>query len=387
MPVLRDILVGAALTVAHLWALSPRPAWAGDNGLPRTEVRHKGETCLTRVDRSVDPVVHLEYTIPLVDVCLTEDEPADSRTHQFVAFCRDALPFTIPPWITWADVDSSLAADPEIPEPVTPEQVLEDSPAFADCWWPITSAAERRPITCEAARPGVDWDTSALAPGAYVVAGYTYMPWLNRWTPRRGVYRVHDGDPDAAPPAAALFTRMVDVWHGQPIHLAACVDAPAGSTWKLEFAVAPDAPEPELDWQPLLPIAPVDSSDFDITFDVPEEHAGVRLTVRLVVEDPEGRTIIAHMPAPGTVMMRKETGVSGSGDEPSDFDFCRDNPAADDPPHCATTSEPDSTGDAPPPPPGDGCACSSASGRGAGPLALLVLLAHRRRRAPGATSR
>ncbi|MCY1055136.1 MYXO-CTERM sorting domain-containing protein [Nannocystis sp. SCPEA4] len=106
----------------------------------------------------------------------------------------------------------------------------------------------------------------------------------------------------------------------------------------------------------------------------------MRLTVRLVVEDPEGRTVVAHMPAPGTVMMRKETGVSGSGDEPNDFDFCRDNPAADDPPHCATTSEPDSTGDAPPPPAGDGCACSSASGRGASPLALLVLLAYRRRR-------
>ena len=110
MPVLRDILTGAALTAAF----APARAWAGDNGLPRTEVIHKGEACLTRVDRSVDPVVHLEYTIPLVDVCLTEDEPADSRTHQFVTFCRDALPYTIPPWISWADVDSSLAADPAI---------------------------------------------------------------------------------------------------------------------------------------------------------------------------------------------------------------------------------------------------------------------------------
>lgn len=378
MPVLRDILAGAAL----ISALAPALASAGDNGLPRTEMKHQGEVCLTRVDRSVDPVVHLDYTIPSVDVCLTPHEPPDSRTHQFFAFCRDALPHTIPPWIDWVDVQTSIDADPNVPDEITSEQVLEDSPTFDGCWWPILSAAERRPITCEAARPGVDWDTSGLAPGAYVVAGYTYMPWLNRWRSRRGVYRVHDGDLDAAPPAAAIFTPEVDVWNGQPIRLEACVDAPPGSTWRLELAVAPDVPEPELDWMPFLPVAPVEASEFDIEFELPQELAGDWYTVRLLVEDPQGRTTTSHMPAPGTIIMRKETGMSGSGGDDDDFDFCRDNPQADDPPLCQTDdpSTSDGSGEAPPEP-GSGCGCRSAPSPVVAPASLLlVALARRRRR-------
>src|SRR5690606_29153282 len=101
---------------------------------------------------------------------------------------------------------------------------------------------------------------------------------LNRWRARRGVYRVHDGDPDLAPPAAAIFTREADVWSEQPIRLTACVDAPPGSTWRVELAVMPDAPEPELDWQPFLPAAPIEASDLDIRFTLAPEYAGTRLT-------------------------------------------------------------------------------------------------------------
>jgi len=380
MPVLRDILVRAAPTTALLAAL----AWsstssAGNVGLPRTPVLHQGEACLTRVDRSVDPVVHLEYTIPSVDICLTPDEPVDSRTHQFVAFCRDAPPESIPHWLSRADVQANLDSGYLDPAELKPGQVVEDSPYFADCWWPITSAAERRPITCEAARPGVDWDTSALAPGAYVVAGYTYEPTLNDWTPRRGVFRVHDGNLDAAPPAAAIFTTAVDVWYTDPVRLAACVDARPGSTWRLEVAAMPDEPRLELDWQTLVPVSPVESTEFDIEFVLDDVHADVRLHVRLVVEDPQGRTTIAHMPTPGTVLMRKQAGVTGSGgDEPNDFDFCRDNPAADDLPNCGTTKESESSGTTPDDPE-DGCACN-AKAPGSPALALLVLLGRGRRR-------
>ncbi|WP_434423728.1 MYXO-CTERM sorting domain-containing protein [Nannocystis pusilla] len=381
MPVLRDILARAAPTAALLAALAwSETASAGNVGLPRTPILHRGEACLTRVDRSVDPVVHLDYTIPSVDICLTPDEPADSRTHQFVAFCRDAPPESIPHWLTLADVQANIDSGYFDPAELKPGQVVEDSPYFADCWWPITDAAERRPITCEAARPGVDWDTSALAPGAYVVAGYTYEPVLNDWTPRRGVFRVHDGDLDAAPPAAAIFTTAVDVWYGDPVRLAACVDAMPGSTWRLEYAAMPDEPRLELDWQTLVPVSPVESTEFDIELVLDDVHADVRLHVRLVVEDPEGRTTVAHMSTPGTVLMRKQPGVTGSGgDEPNDFDFCRDNPAADDLPDCGKTSEPESSGQTPDDP-GDGCACSHEPGGGLAPLGLLVLVACRRRR-------
>ncbi|MFY0534989.1 hypothetical protein [Nannocystis pusilla] len=44
------------------------------------------------------------------------------------------------------------------------------------------------------------------------------------------VFHVHDGDLDAAPPAAAIFTTAVDVWYGDPVRLAPCVDAMPGST-------------------------------------------------------------------------------------------------------------------------------------------------------------
>ncbi|WAS92162.1 hypothetical protein [Nannocystis punicea] len=381
MPVLRDILTRAAPTTALLGALAWTPTTrAGNVGLPRTPVQHKDEVCLTRVDRSVDPVVHLEYTIPSVDICLTPDEPADSRTHQFVAFCRDAPPESIPHWLSLADVQANIDSGYFDPAELKPNQIVEDTDYFADCWFPITTAAERRPITCEAARPGVDWDTSALAPGAYFVAGYTYEPTLNDWTPRRGVFRVHDGDLAAAPPAAAIFTHTVDVWYGDPVRLAACVDAMPGSTWRLEFAEMPDEPRLELDWQTLLPVAPVESTDFDIEFVLDDAHADVRLHVRLVVEDPEGRTTIAHMPTPGTVLMRKQTGVTGSGgDEPNDFDFCRDNPAADKLPDCGQPSEPETSGETPEDP-ADGCACSSTPSPGPGSLMALVLLACGRRR-------
>ncbi|MFY0534990.1 hypothetical protein [Nannocystis pusilla] len=141
----------------------------------------------------------------------------------------------------------------------------------------------------------------------------------------------------------------------------------------------PDEPRLELDWQTLVPVSPVESTDFDIELVLDDAHADVRLHVRLVVEDPEGRTTVAHMPTPGTVLMRKQTGVTGSGgDEPNDFDFCRDNPAADDLPDCGKPNEPESSGQTPDDP-AAGCACDTKAPGGSA-LALLVLLGCGRRR-------
>ena len=43
---------------------------------------------MTIVDRTVDAKLVLNYTIPYEDTEGTSDEVADSRRHQFLAFCR-----------------------------------------------------------------------------------------------------------------------------------------------------------------------------------------------------------------------------------------------------------------------------------------------------------
>lgn len=370
MPVLRDILPGAAA----IFALAPTPARAGDLGLSGTPVVHQGEACLTRVDRSVDPIVHLDYTVPYADICLGPDEPQGSRTHQFIAFCRDApVTQTVPPWLIRADLQASFDAgllDPGDPSIV--QDVLEDSQYFAGCWRPILSVADRRPITCEAARPGVDWDTRGLEPGPHIVAGHTYSPPLNHWQLRRGVFRVHDGDLDAAPPAAAIFTSDLDVWSDEVVRLAACVDAPPGSTLRAEYALAPDAPDVALTWQPFLSAHPAPSGDLELELHPAPEHAGQRLTVRLLVDDPQGRRAIAHMP--GKVLILKTPAPMTGGDDvpppedPPPFDFCQ-SVHADDPPKCSSPAAQ----------PEDGCTCTTAPNALPGLLCLLILMTRRRR--------
>ena len=194
--------------VLALAALTPAASALAANGtLPRTPVQHQDEHCLTVVDRSVEPVVHLRYTIPYPDVCLTADEPADSRTHQLLAFCRgapDQRP--IPRWHTRAELTADIAAGFGPPDPIFTRDVLEDSPDDAGCWHPIIGADERRPITCAAARPGVDWDTRGLPVGTYLVRGYTYEPPDSAWSPRHGLFKIVDdaADPAASPPAVAI---------------------------------------------------------------------------------------------------------------------------------------------------------------------------------------
>lgn len=366
MPVLRDILAGAALSTA----LAPALAYAGNVGLPRTPVIHRGEACMTRVDRTQGAVVHLDYTIPNNDLCLTEDEPEGSRTHQFVAFCRDEpAAYTRPRWLTWSEVQENIDAG-VVPEgEIAATDVLEGNPRHEGCWRPIVADVDRRPISCAAARPGVDWDTSDLAPGAYVVAGYTYEPPLNEWSPRRGVFKVFDGDPDAAPPAAAIATAEAFVWKNQPVRLEVCVDVQDGSTLTASWALSTADPQ----WTVFLADEPIAAGALELEFLPPPEHAGEYLTVRVEVEDPLGRTAVAHMP--GEILAQTIEDPTPGGDTTSGttgddepFDFCRDSPRADDPPPCAT---PEPTEPA-------GCGCSTRGPEG--PLLALLLLARRRRR-------
>lgn len=341
---------------------------------------HQGERCLTVVDRSVDPVVHLAYTIPYLDTCLTDDELPQSRTHQAVAFCRDDAPARIVPhWHTRAEADAAVAAGQPM-DAVPAADVLEDSPDFAGCWFPLIAAADRRPITCDAARPGIDWDTTGLPAGTYRVRGYTYEPPLNAWSARRGLFKVVDGpDPADAPPAVGFSGGDLYLWKRQPTTLRLCADAMDGSTVTLAYGES----APETAWTAFVVDEPVVGDELVVPWTPPDELGGKVTALRAEIVDPLGRRFTAYRhgelfvqtvedPNPPDTAASDESGESSG--EP--YDFCADNPAADDPLDCPDPGGP-SGGEDPPAAPGDGC-CSVHGPPS--PLALLALLGLRRRR-------
>ena len=371
---------------------APATAHAANGLLPRTPVLHQDEQCLTVVDRSVEPVVHLRYTIPYSDVCLTADEPADSRSHQLLAFCHgDPAARPVPRWPTRAELERDIAAGFGPPEPVFTEDVLEDSPDYAGCWHLITAPGERRPITCAAARPGVDWDTRDLPVGTYLVRGYTYEPPDSAWWPRHGLFKIVDdaSDPAASPPALAIANRDTFLWKGQVMRVRLCVDAMPGAT--VTLAHGRNIAEPA--WVPFIVDVPVVSGTVDLDFLPPAELAGEFLTLRAEIVDPQDRRFTAFMQGEISVQVSSapagEEAPVGVDDEPppTSYDYCVDDPAADAPVECpapASTTSPDTSPDTSEDPAAGepGCGC-----RGPAPLPflapLLALLRRRPRPRPG----
>ncbi|MBK7828482.1 hypothetical protein [Nannocystis sp.] len=367
---------------------APATAHAGNGLLPRTPVLHQDEHCLTVVDRSAQPVVHLRYTIPYSDVCLSADEPADSRSHQMLAFCHgDPAARPVPRWHTRGELERDIAAGFGPPDPVFAEDVLEDSPDYAGCWHLITAPGEHRPITCAAARPGVDWDTRDLPVGTYLVRGYTYEPPGSAWWPRHGLFKIVDdaSDPAASPPALAIANRDTFLWKGQVMRVRLCVDAMPGTT--VTLAHGRNIAEPA--WSPFIVDMPVVSGTVDLDFQPPAELAGEFLTLRAEIVDPQDRRFIAFMQGEISVQVSSapagEEAPVGVDDEPppTSYDYCVDDPAADAEVECpapASTTSPDTSDDPAAGEPGCGC-------RGPAPLPLLapllVLLRRRPRLRPG----
>lgn len=390
---------GAPILLAA--ALLPAAAHAVDGDLPRTPVIHLGERCMTVVDRSVEHVVRLDYTIPIVDLCVTADELPQSRTHQMIAFCHgDPSARILPHWLTRDEAEASAAASARVlgddPEPVPASDILSEHPDYTDCWTPILTAEQRRPITCASARPGVDWDTTDLAQGAYFVRGYTYQPPLNFWSERKGVFKIVDGpDPADAPPAVAFAHGDIYLWKNEPMTLHLCVDAMDGSTLTLSHALSLREVDPVMQWTAFVSDEPVMSGSVELEFLPPPELANNFLSLRAEIVDPNDRRGTAYLQ--GFLKIDKNEDPSASattGDTESDttepdgtttypvpYDFCAKNPNADTPPECpdpttgattgATTSPADDGG-------GDGGCCSIHAAPS--PAALIVLLALRRRR-------
>lgn len=379
------------ITVGASLALLATTASASNGTKPRIPVDWSGASCMAIVDRSVDPNLHFTYAITQEDTEITPDEVEDSRTHQFFGFCRahDTQTF-LPRWITQADIDRAVLVG-AAPMEVDPEDILESSSEWGDCFERITPDDARIPITFDAAAEGVDWDTSAIPAGTYVIEGYTWEPPLNIWSVNSGVVKVVD-DPalEASGPALAVSNIEEVIHRDEAATIHGCVSAMEGSTitayWSPAAATA--------SWEAFITDDPISGDSFAVDFIPTEEAVGQSLMIRVDVTDPMGRSYTNYMRELVIVLGTNgggncEDGVSfiggegcqetegdtgGSGDSPDGTD---DGTAGTDGSGSATTSPQDGGG-----PRTESCACRSQGGSApiSAMLGLLVLGATRRRR-------
>lgn len=266
--------------------------WDGGGG--SCELPELTTPCMTLHDRGDGPL-HIPYGIPYEDTDVGPDEVADSRTHQFLAFCRPhPIPEPIPSWMTQADVDAAEAVGQLEPGAVGPSDILELREDWDGCWYRINADADRRPITCEMAEQGVDWDTAAAPAGVYNIEAYTYEPQFNFWVLRPGVVKLHDGDPDAVGPAAAVTNREFSVHRNEIAMIEGCVDAIEGSTLTMYWARQVEVGQP-IEWNEYAPGGPIEGPTFALEFAPPAPLVGGFGMLRIDVEDPQGRAYTAYM--------------------------------------------------------------------------------------------
>lgn len=295
MQVARFMLLGSALV------LSVSATARASNGIhPRTPVKWEPEpACMTIVDRTVEAKLQLTYTIPYEDLRPeeTSDEVDDSRRHQFIAFCAGHSPQEpLPVWLSAADVTAAEAVGIVKLADLEPDAILETSPMWKDCFTRITADDERRLITFAAAKEPVVWDTTGLAPGAYIVSGYTWEPVFNIWTQRQGVVKVvDDPDPSKSGPALAITNRDEIKYSDEVLDVVGCVDAMDGSTVTGYWARTNDDTLDVLEWMPFAADTPVEGDSFSLPFMPPAESVGEQIAMKVEIVDPMDRRYTAHM--------------------------------------------------------------------------------------------
>lgn len=294
-------------------ALSVAPSAAdAANGLrPRTPAVFAEVPCVQSVTRG--EVFSIEYSVPYDDTELTPDELPDSRGHQFFAFSQVRFDFAFPTWVSQDDFDRA-EANGDVTRELGPDEILESSAQWpAATWVRITPDDPRLPITLEQAALGVDWDTTDLTPGTWLVAAYTWEPENNLWSPRLGAVRVEDaGDPGSAGPT--VFLPRADgllANRGEPLLLSGCVEAPAGATITASWGTIEGVDEPQ--WVPFLEDEPVETGELVLDFVAPAE-AGATVKVRVEITDPDGRSYVAFTPT--TIAVVGEAPVEDDGGTP-----------------------------------------------------------------------
>jgi MYXO-CTERM domain-containing protein len=372
-----QIAVGAGLSFAAT------AVHAGNGTKPRVLVDWTGTPCMTIVDRSVDPVLNIEYSVAKDDTELTPDEVDDSRTHQFFAFCRTHdLQTFLPRWIKQDDIDRAQAKG-SAPDMILPEDVLDTNTTWADCWYRVNADDARRPITVAAAAEGVDWNTSTVPAGTYRLEGYTFEPPFNVWSMSPGVVKVvDDPDPAASDPAIAVENTEELLYRDETVAIRGCVSAMDGATITAYFAAA----GPAAQWQPFIEDEPVVGTSFAVDLTSPEELVGESAMIRVDVTDPMGRTFTNYMREFVVVLdsvdpngCPEESGGAGCGDSGEGTigeSTISGSGGADGDASTGVTPEQDDTG-------GDGCGCRAPTNRApsvAGLLAFGVLGIRRRRR-------
>jgi hypothetical protein len=309
----RSRRIGAAL-VGLAAGLAPAVTEAGNEAHVRTPVLWQpAPACGVVVDRSVDPVLHLDYAIPVEDTQLGPEELADSRTQQFLALCRERpADELLPNWITRDDLERAIDAGIVGPELLEPANILDESSEWAGCSARITADDARRPITFEQAALGVDWDTSAVEAGVWSVAGYTFEPALNLWSPRRGFVKIVDdpSDPEQDLPALAITTGELGLEAGEAAELEGCADAFGEARVELEWARF----APEREWRALAAVDGVEDGALSMGFVAPCAAAGEAILVRARIVDELGRSALAHAPAAFAVL----PSAGECSDEPDD---------------------------------------------------------------------
>ncbi len=354
-------------------AYGATPAWASNGSKLRTPVVFQDQPCLEVIDQGAAPPIEIQFSVPMEDLDLTEDELPDSRTARLYAVCADYdLGTDLPNWIDLSDAERALTIG-NIDELPPDAEVLESSDEWplGTCVFPILGTDQAVPLSCEGTEAPASWDADGVPAGTYAIRGYTFEPAINLWSRRLGVVVVRaPGEP--LPAAAALMSpsRTAKAYAEAGYQVRGCAVGPVGSTLELQWA-AVTSPDTWTTFHSGDAASSADEADFLVEFSPPPAAENQAVWLRAIVTPPEGAGWTGYAIEP--LLVNPGDGESDPPDVVESFDICGvgDDGGTDGGEDGG--SETDEGGDS-----GGGCRVTSTQ---PGPLALLfVLLLTRRRR-------
>ena len=282
--------------------------------------------CITVVDRSVTPIVEVEYDYDPIDL----EVAYAGQTLRLIAVSEPLQRF--PKWATVADWELARDTFADAPEclsldPPDPSDVLELAPDWEGKHWFLT---EQVPTTQEQASLGFQIDTSVLPEGNYFVYAYAFVGLFNEYFRIPTVWKVMDSEAsaEALPPTVSIEFQPLDsdfYLPGQQYSLAGCSHGGTGTvvdlTWTSEdYQTGASAGSGSI--ARCLP----GNEEFSVPFILPQETALSTVTISGLASDAEGRSSSA---APFWFLVGPET-LSCADPEPPFYcaDFVEGDPDA-----------------------------------------------------------